>query len=473
MRTARLSIPLSTALAFALTACGSSSNNNASCDPVANTGCQASQVCEQKQGGGSVCAEPLVIRGTISDLASGAAVPNARAVALDPNLAPASSVATSAGDGTYELAIPSVRTADGKPVGTNVTLRVDASGYQSFPSGLRQALPISTASAVESSGKLVISSSVTNVGLLAVPAAGNGIIAGKAQVPASRTGVLVVAETGAGTGGLTAIADTAGDFKIFNVPAGAGSFTVKAYAKGVNYDPLSANVTAGQTTTVNPVINTAKPASNVSGSVNIVNPGTGTATSVVLVVESTFNDALARGETPPGLRAPSPGTAPNVTGAFAIAGVPEGRYVVLAAFENDNLVRDPDTSIAGTQIVHIGVTSGSDTAVPTSFKVTGALDVIGPGKDAPEAVTSKPVLTWVDDASENGYTVVVFDAFGNVVWGPTDLPSSQGTNPTVQYAGPLDKGMLYQFKATSWRDTNSGRVNISNTEDLRGVFYAP
>jgi hypothetical protein len=471
MRTARLSIPISTALAFALTACGSGSNNNASCDPVANTGCQASQVCEQKQGGGSLCAEPLVVRGTISDLASGAAVAGARAVALDPNLAPASSVATSAADGTYELAIPSLRTADGKAVNTNVTLRVDASGYQSFPSGLRQALPISTASAVESSGKLVVSSSVTNVGLLALQGAGTGIIAGKARVPASRAGVLVVAETGAGTSGLTAIADTGGDFKIFNVPA--GSFTVKAYAKGVNYDPLSANVTAGQTTTVNPAINAAKPASNVSGSVNIVNPGTGTATSVVLVVESTFNDALARGETPPGLRAPSTGTAPNVTGAFAIAGVPEGRYVVLAAFENDDLVRDPDTSIAGTQLVHIAVTSGSDTAVPTSFKVTGALDVIGPGKDAPEAVTGKPVLTWVDDASENGYTVVVFDAFGNVVWGPTDLPSSQGTNPTVQYAGPLDKGMLYQFKATSWRNTNSGRVNISNTEDLRGVFYMP
>jgi hypothetical protein len=99
--------------------------------------------------------------------------------------------------------------------------------------------------------------------------------------------------------------------------------------------------------------------------------------------------------------------------------------------------------------------------------------VIGPGKDAPEAVTAGPVLTWVDDSSENGYTVVVYDGLGNVAWGPIDLPSSQGSNPSVQYAGPLDKGMFYQFRATSWRNTNSGRVNISDTEDLRGVFYLP
>jgi hypothetical protein len=403
-------------------------------------------------------------------LADGSAVQGARAVALDANVAPVSSVATSGADGSYELAVPSIRTADGKPVGSSITLRVDASGFQSFPGGVRQALPISIASPVETSGKLVIASALTEVGLLAQQGGGTGIIAGKAQVPTSRAGVLVVAETGAGTEGISAIADTGGDFKIFNVPA--GSFTVKAYAKGVNYDPVSANVTAGQTTAANLTINTAKAASQVSGSVNIVNPGSGTATSVILVVESTFNDVLVRGETPPGLRAPGPGVAPNVNNAFTIGGVPEGKYVVLAAFENDNLVRDP-SSIGGTEIVHIQVTSGSDTSLPTSFKVTGALDVIGPGKDGPEAVTAKPVLTWVDDSSEDGYTVVVYDAFGNVAWGPLDLPNSTSSNPNVLYAGPLDKGMFYQFKATSLRNTNSGPVPISNTEDLRGVFYMP
>jgi hypothetical protein len=458
------------AVAVAIAAAGCSSNDNA-CDPVANTGCQSSQICEQKQGGGSICAEPLVLRGHVLKLADGSAVAGARAVALDANAAPVSSVATSAADGSYELAIPATRTTDGKPVSSSVTLRVDASGFQSFPGGIRQALPISIASPVESSGKLVIASALTEVGLVALQGAGTGVIAGKAQVPASRAGVLVVAETGAGTDGISAIADTSGDFKIFNVPA--GSFTVKTYAKGVNYDPITVNVTAGQTAAANPTINTGKAASQVSGSVNIVNPGSGTATSVILVVESTFNATLARGETPPGLRAPDPGVAPNVNNAFTISGVPEGKYVVLAAFENDNLVRDPDTSIAGTQIVHIQVTSGNNTTLPTSFKVTGALDLIGPGKDGPQAVTAPPVLSWVDDSSEDGYTVVVYDAFGNVAWGPTDLPKFTGSNPSIQYAGPLEKGMFYQFKATSWRNSGTSTVNISNTEDLRGVFYMP
>jgi hypothetical protein len=460
------------AITIAVAAAGCSSNDNASCDPVANTGCQSSKVCEQKQGGGSVCAEPLVLKGHILNLADQSAVAGARVVALDANSAPVSSVVISAADGSYELVIPATRSADGKPVSGSLTLRVDASGFQSFPGGIRQALPISIASPVESSGKLVIASALTEVGLVALSAgAGTGVIAGKAQVPTSRAGVLIVAETGAGTGGISAIADTSGDFKIFNVPA--GSFTVKAYAKGANYDPINVNVTSGQTAAANPTINGGKPASQVSGSVNIVNPGSGSATSVILVVESTFNEALARGETPPGLRAPDPGVAPNVTNAFSISGVPEGKYVVLAAFENDNLVRDPDTSIAGTQIVHIQVTSGNNTTLPTSFKVTGALDVISPGKDSPEAVTAAPVLTWVDDSSEDGYTVVVYDAFGNVAWGPTNLPKFTGSNPSIQYTGPLDKGMFYQFKATSWRNSGTGTTNISNTEDIRGVFFMP
>src|SRR5207247_2420213 len=111
-------------------------------------------------------------------------------------------------------------------------------------------------------------------------------------------------------------------------------------------------LSSDQAATLDLSIDGARPAHTVSGDVNIVNPGAGTATSVILVVESTFDDALARGDTPPGLRAPAPPAAPNVTGAFSIDGVPDGRYVVLAGFENDNLVRDPDTSIGGTQIVH-------------------------------------------------------------------------------------------------------------------------
>ena len=44
---------------------------------------------------------------------------------------------------------------------------------------------------------------------------------------------------------------------------------------------------------------------------SLVNRGAGTGTSVILVVESTFDPVFLRGETPPGLRAPGPGIAPD------------------------------------------------------------------------------------------------------------------------------------------------------------------
>ena len=42
----------------------------------------------------------------------------------------------------------------------------------------------------------------------------------------------------------------------------------------------------------------------------------------------------------------------------------------------------------------------------------------------------------------------------------------------IDYGGDaLVTGMYYQFRVTSWREPPSGRLYISRTEDLRGVFY--
>src|SRR5690606_12770045 len=139
----------------------------------------------------------------------------------------------------------------------------------------------------------------------------------------------------------------------------------------------------------------------VNGQVQIVDGNGFMATSVILVVEDTFDENAARGSVPRGLRAPETGPV-SVEGAFTILGVPEGRYVVLAAYENDGLVRDPDTNIAGTGFVRIEVTAGEDThTILESFKVTGALATIAPGADGPEVVTEKPTLEWADDAGED------------------------------------------------------------------------
>jgi hypothetical protein len=213
----------------------------------------------------------------------------------------------------------------------------------------------------------------------------------------------------------------------------------------------------------------------VSGNVQLVNAPGGSMTSVILVVEDTFDENAARGEAPRGLRSPTIG-APNVTGAFSIMGVPAGKYVVLAAYENDDLVRDPDTNISGTDFVHIEVTAGEPTLeLSDGFKVTGALGTVAPGVDGPEAVTEKPDLVWADDSSEDGYDLRVFDALGNEVWQKLELPPVKGDSTvTVKYEGPLEAGMYYQFRVTSWREPGKGeRAPISTTEDLRGVFYLP
>jgi hypothetical protein len=192
---------------------------------------------------------------------------------------------------------------------------------------------------------------------------------------------------------------------------------------------------------------------------------------VILVVEDTFDATFVRGDVPRGLRSPKSGQ-PNVTGGFTIADVPDGRYVVLAAFENDSLVRDPDTNIAGTDLVRITV-SGSDVSLSESFKVTEALAMIAPGAEMPEAVSTAPALIWADDSSEDWYDVIVYDAFGDEVWRRDKVPSGKGSaNVTVPYGGPLDAGMYYQFRVTSWRAPGGKNpAPISATEDLRGVFF--
>jgi hypothetical protein len=195
--------------------------------------------------------------------------------------------------------------------------------------------------------------------------------------------------------------------------------------------------------------------------VQIVNAPGGSLTSVILVVEDTFDELAIRGEAPPGLRAA------DVSGAWSIAGVPDGRYVALAAFENDGLVRDPDTSIGGTELVHVTV-AGADQTLSQGFKVTGALAALAPGADGPEFVDGAPRFEWEDDSSEDSYTLSVIDALGNVTWEASDIMGPRGSAPvTLEYAGPtLQRGMYYQFRAVSIKDG----VPISSTEDLKGVF---
>ncbi|MBW2212632.1 MAG: carboxypeptidase regulatory-like domain-containing protein, partial [Deltaproteobacteria bacterium] len=295
-----------------VTGCSSSSSD--ACDPIAQTGCDEGLVCEEVVDGGPACFAPVVLRGNVFDRADDSAIEGATVVALDANSSPASTVGVTDASGDYEMQVARQRDADGNPLGGDVTLRADAAGFQ-----------------------LVVQTTATDIGLIALPSgAGTNQIFGNVEVPDDSTGVLVVAETaGDSPLGFTAITDRDGVYRIFNLPD--GDFSVLGYARGVNYGAQTASVSGGQDVQVDLAISADAPGT-VTGSVQIVNPGAGEGTSYILVVESTFNAALARGETPPGLRAPE-GTGLVESGTWMIEGVPVGSYKVLGAFENDRLVR--------------------------------------------------------------------------------------------------------------------------------------
>ncbi len=469
----------SIAVIFTIAGCGGGgSGSGETCSVAQQTGCDAGLVCAVISTGGTGCFESMVVKGKVIRLADQAPIANARVVALDVNGSPVSTVATTDAAGAYEMTVYLTRLDSGAPAGDDFTLRADAAGFETFPAGLRQPLPIDSGAAVDDGTRFVVESQLTTIGLLDLPAgSGTGVIKGKATLPDGVSGVLVVAESSP-TEGFSAMTDRTGDYKIFNVPD--GSYTVKGYAKGANFTPASAAVTAGTEVTAD-LAASSDATATFNGSVQIVNPGSGSATSVILVVESTFDPVLIRGEQPPGLRVPDGGIAPNVTGAFTLSGIPTGTYVVLAAFENDFLVRDPDTCIAGTDILHQAFTSGQTVDLASGFKITGSLDVISPGADGPETVTTTtPTFTWKDDSSEENYRLSVFDTFGNKVW-ETTIPGTSGTNPSVVYnadgtgagtATALQSGMYYQFRAVSTKTPGGSPTpcEISQTEDLKGVF---
>jgi hypothetical protein len=424
-----------------------------SCLVAYQAGCEKGQVCEDVDGRMPACFAAISFQGKVFGALDRKPVAGARVVARDASDAVVSTVAITKEDGTYTLVVPAKRDANGAPVEVKYTLRADASGFQTFPTAPRVALPVSVTTAT--GDPKVVRSAATDIALLPLPNKDDlGSITG--MVTADHPGgVLVVA------GNATGVADAKGAYEVFNVPASA-SVEVRGYAAGLQFKPASAAVTAGMRTKDVNLASSGEATADVSGKIDIVNGGTGTTTSVVLAVESTFVASAARGEVPKGLRVG------NITSDFVIKGVPDGKYVVLAAFENDDLVRDPDTSIGGTQIVHITV-AGRSQAIATSFKVTGALRVVSPGASMLEEVSGKPSFVWGDDSSEKSYQLRVFDAFGNTVWENLMIPSVSGSaTVTAPYGGPaLKEGMIYQFRATSIKQSGSA---IATTEDLRGVF---
>ncbi|HXK20039.1 MAG TPA: hypothetical protein VNG33_19645 [Polyangiaceae bacterium] len=448
----------------AVSGCGGDDKKEAapSCDFAAQTGCKDGLICEQVAGDAKAttgCFAPVIVEGRVVRAdAPDTGIEGARVMARDENGAPVSlGVTLSKADGAYALQVPSQRAADGTPSVPDLLLRADAADFATFPSGLRVAIPVDVSAPTKKSDGYHIANDSTDIALDALAdTSGLGSISGKVLADGA-AGTLVVA--GASSG----IADRDGSYAVFNVPAGAQD--VNGYAAGLSLEPAQATVKAGAETKGVDLAASKAALGSVNGSVSFVNAGAKT-TSVVLVVASTFSDALKRGEVPRGLRAYP------VTGSYAFSDVPAGDYVVLAAFENDKLVRDPDESIGGTAIQRISV-AGAAVDVP-GFKITGALDVVAPGADGPEHLKGAATFEWADDSSEDGYEVQVLDTFGNEVWKDTEVPNVSGAaTVTLAYGGPTLTPGYYQFRAVSWRAAKKGstvRTYISATEDLKGVF---
>ena len=448
-------------LAYTVVGCGGSDKKDEpiSCNYVEQTGCSESQVCERLEGDADEtgCFAPVLLEGKVvrlDDIDEG--IEGARVLARDENGASASDIAVSSNDGSFALRVPAVRKADGSRIVPELFLRADAAGFATFPGGLRTAIPVDLSQPTKNDSGYHVMNASTTVALDDLSdTSALGSLSGKVLVD-NPSGTLIVA------GGATAVSDTDGSYVIFNVPA--GDYDVRGYRQGLSLDSAAASVAAGKETKDVNLKGDDAPLGVVNGTLSFVN-ASAKETSVVLVVESTFNDALKRGESPQGLRAYP------VTGTYSFEDVPAGDYVVLAAFENDDLVRDPDMAIGGTALQHISV-AGAAVDV-TGFKITGALSVVSPGAESAEPVSGAVQFEWADDSSEDGYEVTVVDTFGQQVWQDLEVPKVSGASSvTLAYGGdPLSPG-YYQFRAVSFRQqkNSNARTYISSTEDLKGVF---
>lgn len=272
------------------------------CDPTMDQ-CAPALTCAELTDGTHACHRPLLFRGRVLDSTDSSPIEGAHVLGLDAQPVAVTDIAVSEADGRYELEVPAVRSADGSPVAASYTLRASADGYQTFPSGIRTAIPINTTLATEMDEGWVVMGTLTDVVLIPVedPAAPRASITGTVHAQGESGGVLVVAAASGGPG-YTAISGRSGGYTIFNVPP--GDYEVRGYARGLALQPASAAVADADLTGIDLALSDAA-LNQVTGTTQIVNGGDCRATSFVLVVESTFIESLGRGEVPRGLRAPS------------------------------------------------------------------------------------------------------------------------------------------------------------------------
>jgi hypothetical protein len=427
-------------------ACG---NKNKEC--TVGDACDNGQVCESytdTSGTHAACFAPTTLKGKITNAQTGAAVQGARVIAIDGDTHAAVSAASiSDASGNYEVRITAPRMSG---VDKAFTLRVSAAGFEEFPSGIRVALPIMVAFA-DPQGAAAIDGP-QDVALSPLSPAPAGSIAGKVS-GMQAAGVLVVADNG--TNAISSVSDSDGNYVLFNVPD--GTYAVRGYFVGVNYAPADGVVVAGARKDGVDLAASGAASGALTGTLSYVaGAGTSTTTAVVLRLKSTR-------EVPPGLQVAAMNSTP-----YQLEKIPDGTYEVVAAYPNDQLVKDPDPGQAGT-ITPVVTFAGGNTVDVGSFKITTPVNMTAP--DASAKVGGNPTFTWAAYPQTYQYKIEVFDSEGTPIWQPANI---DGGLTSLTYAGSvaLQPGSYYQWRITSFANpTGSTPVRpISQSEDLRGVW---
>jgi len=408
---------------------------------------------------------PTVVRGLVFDAETEAAIAGASAVIIDSGtMAAAAPVAitNAAGEFSQEIVL-----AEGQS-NLGFTVRVSAAGYRPFPEPpLRPAIPDSV-----DRGH---TSAVVPVALIAdASLQGLGSISGKVlRSGIGESGMLVVAASASDS--CSTVTDTDGFYALRNVAD--GTWDVAALKADLTRGEASGvQVSGGAEVTGVDLLVAADPPGWVTGTCNFVAGGSPPA-SVVLFY--------------PGTTEAVPGLGVETSGAFAIEGVPDGTYDVLATFDNDCNVLDPDTHLAHTAVQRITV-AGGEVALDDPFNITDAIDLTGVwGGDecdrddgtitTAEFVEGETVtFTWAAyPGSTEGYAIEVIDVMGNVVWGGFEadgLPRQRFAKEILQvdYAGDaLKPGLSYRWMLWALandKDAPYGFRYISSSENLRGLF---
>lgn len=298
-----------------------------------------------------------------------------------------------------------------------------------------------------------------------------GLISGKVQSEDSPIGVLIIAssETHAYSSTITS---TDGSYTILNVPE--GNYIVQAFIRDYNSTSQNITVSTGTETNNTDITLSKGTSSTVTGTISFLATENGE-------VDVALIHPLTK-EVIPGLNTRT------TDASYEISGVPNGKYIARASFDNDTYVVDPDWIIKNGE----PTVDATGQSIDLPFSVTGAVTIISPSVDSntitPVEITEiPPTFVWNEYSSTSDYIIEVSDINGNVIWGGftvdgttitknVSVPKGQ-LSVVFNYDGSasesLQVGRIYRWRVFASKDDSkdqNGWKLISVSEDQKGLF---